>query len=70
MGQNRMEFLVVVSWFYRYYDDYFDSCSESIRLYEPVPEQTTMFITSQDSHGEIDAAEPDQDHADNHQLQS
>jgi len=68
-GQKRMEFLLVVSWFYRCCDDVNDLFLERNWFYEDVPTQTTMFITRQDSSGEIDAAEPDEDHTNNNQLQ-
>ena len=65
-----MSFLLVVSWMHHCYDDVDDPYYESIRLYEDVPTQTTMFLTGQDAHGEIDAAEPDKNNTHHHQLRA
>jgi len=52
-----MSFLLVVSWMHHCYDDVDDLFFESIRLYEDVPTQTTMFITGQDPYREIGETE-------------
>jgi len=50
---GRLQFLLVVSWMYHYYDDIDRLYLDSIWSYEDVPEQTTMFLTRQDSYCEI-----------------